>query len=49
MKTALLAGMLAVMPVLSLQACSSPPKPPEPTGQWVPVNPSAAQSRAEPK
>lgn len=36
---------------LALQACSSPPKPPEPTGQWVPVNqPSARQSgHTEPK
>jgi hypothetical protein len=27
----------------TLHACSSPPKPPEPTGQWVPVNQSLAQ------
>jgi hypothetical protein len=35
----------------ALQACSSAPKPPEPTGQWVPVNqPLAQQSGAtEPK
>jgi len=30
---------------LALQACISAPKPPEPTGQWVPVNqPLAPQS-----
>ena len=35
----------------ALQACSSVPKPPEPTGQWVPVNqPLAQQSgHTEPK
>ncbi|CAE6968259.1 hypothetical protein R70211_07574 [Paraburkholderia domus] len=27
----------------ALQACSSAPKPPEPTGQWVPVNQPLAQ------
>jgi hypothetical protein len=34
-----------------LQACSSAPKPPEPTGQWVPVNPPLAEQpgRMEPK
>ncbi|CAE6863996.1 hypothetical protein R75465_07832 [Paraburkholderia aspalathi] len=36
---------------LALQACSSPPKPPEPTGQWVPVNQPLAQQSGhmEPK
>ena len=36
---------------LSLQACSSAPKPPEPTGQWVPVNQPLAQQSGhlEPK
>jgi hypothetical protein len=33
---------LAVL-ALVLQACSSPQKPPEPTGQWVPVNQPLAQ------
>lgn len=42
MKTALVVALL----ILSLQACSSPPKPPEPTGQWVPVNQLAAQQQA---
>jgi len=47
MKTLFRAGLLAFV----LQACSSAPKPPEPTGQWVPVNPSLAQQpgRTEPK
>ncbi|REE06530.1 hypothetical protein B0G71_8208 [Paraburkholderia sp. BL27I4N3] len=48
MKTALVVGLL----ILSLQACSSAPKPREPTGQWVPVNQPAAQqqaARTEPK
>ncbi len=27
-----------------LAACSSPPKPSEPTGQWVPVNATTAQA-----
>ena len=30
----------------ALSACSSPPKPPEPTGQWVPVNQPVAQQSA---
>lgn len=47
MKTIFRAAMLAFV----LQACSSAPKPPEPTGQWMPVNqPLAQQSgRTEPK
>jgi len=42
--------MLALL-TLVLQACSSPLKPPEPTGQWVPVNqPMVQQSgHTEPK
>jgi hypothetical protein len=45
-------GSLAVLlAAVALQACSSAPKPPEPTGQWVPVNPPLAQQpgRTEPK
>ncbi|WP_454862633.1 hypothetical protein [Paraburkholderia fungorum] len=35
---------LVLLPaVFALQACSSPPKPPEPSGQWVPVNQPATQ------
>ena len=40
-----------VLVLAVLWGCSSPPKPPEPTGQWVPVNQPTAQqaSRTEPK
>ncbi|AUT76704.1 hypothetical protein C2L64_52400 [Paraburkholderia hospita] len=39
-----------VVVITQLVACSSPPKPPEPTGQWVPVNqPVAHLSRTESK
>ncbi|MCI0151825.1 hypothetical protein KNO81_38935 [Paraburkholderia sediminicola] len=34
---------------LALQACSSAPKPPEPTGQWVPVNQPLAQQSGHPE
>lgn len=47
MKAILRAGLLALV----LQACSTAPKPPEPTGQWVPVNQPLAQqsARTEPR
>jgi hypothetical protein len=47
MKGTLTLALLA----LALQACSSPPKPPGPSGRWVPVNqPLAQQSdHTEPK
>jgi hypothetical protein len=47
MKGTLTLALLA----LALQACSSAPKPPEPTGQWVPVNQPLAQQSGytEPK
>jgi len=50
MKGILTLALLALL-ALALQACSSTPKPPEPTGQWVPVNqPLAQQSgHTEPK
>lgn len=39
------ARAVAVATAVSLlAACSSPPKPPEPSGQWVPVNPTTAQA-----
>lgn len=41
-------AVATAIPILA--ACSSPPKPPEPTGQWVPVNPVTAQdSRTQQK
>jgi hypothetical protein len=45
------APVAILLMAFALQACSSAPKPPEPTGQWVPVNqPLAQQSgHAEPK
>jgi len=48
-KMKLVACVVLVLAVL--WGCSSPPKPPEPTGQWVPVNQPTAQqaSRTEPK
>ncbi|MPW21734.1 hypothetical protein GCT13_33890 [Paraburkholderia sp. CNPSo 3157] len=47
MKTIFRAGLLAFV----LQACSSPPKPAEPTGQWMPVNQPLTQQagRTDPK
>lgn len=40
----LVASVVLVLTILG--GCSSPPKPPEPTGQWVPVNqPTAQQAR----
>jgi hypothetical protein len=47
MRVLFCAGLLAFV----LQACSSAPKPPEPTGQWVLVNPPLAlqSGRTEPK
>lgn len=30
--------LVAVLVIAALGACSTPPKPPQPTGQWVPVN-----------
>jgi len=47
MKAIFRAGLLALV----LQACSSAPKPPEPMGQWVPVNQPLAQQpgRTEPR
>ena len=47
MKALFRVGLLAFV----LQACSSAPKPPEPTGLWVPVNPPLAQQsgRTDPK
>ena len=47
MKAILRAGLLALV----LQACSTAPKPPEPTGHWVPVNQPLAQqsARTEPR
>jgi hypothetical protein len=32
-------GIFALLGVLA--SCGSPPKPPEPSGQWIPVNPTA--------
>ena len=45
----LVASVVLVLAVL--WGCSSPPKPPEPTGQWVPVNQPTGQqaTRTEPK
>lgn len=41
-------GMMRVvsvaMVVVIFGACSAPPKPPEPTGEWIPVNPSTVQA-----
>lgn len=34
---------LAWAAAIALQACGGPPKPPEPSGQWVPVNQPATQ------
>lgn len=47
MKTIFRVGLLAFV----LQACSSPPKPAEPTGQWMPVNQPLTQQagRTDPK
>ena len=39
MKNALIGAVL----LATLSACSSPPKPPQPTGEWVPVNQPASQ------
>ncbi|MBN3856771.1 hypothetical protein G3N59_25660 [Paraburkholderia sp. Ac-20340] len=45
MPASAIAIAVAVAAAISiLAACSSPPKPPEPTGQWVPVNPVTAQA-----
>lgn len=30
--------LVAVLVIAALGACSTPPKLPQPTGQWVPVN-----------
>lgn len=35
--------LLLLLTAIALQACSGPPKPPEPSGQWVPVNQPATQ------
>lgn len=37
-------AIAVVLAVTIFSGCSSPPKPPEPTGQWVPVNPITAQA-----
>ncbi|WP_321930775.1 MULTISPECIES: hypothetical protein [Paraburkholderia] len=43
-------AIAVVLVVAIFSGCSSPPKPPEPTGQWVPVNPITAQvSRTQQK
>jgi hypothetical protein len=30
--------LVAVLVIAALGACTTPPKPPQPTGEWVPVN-----------
>jgi len=30
--------LVSLLVALALVACSTPPKPPQPTGEWVPVN-----------
>jgi hypothetical protein len=44
-------ALIGVALLATLSACSSPPQPPQPTGEWVPVNQPAGQqvSRAASK
>jgi uncharacterized lipoprotein len=36
-------AVIGVVLLATLSACSSPPQPPQPTGEWVPVNQPADQ------
>jgi hypothetical protein len=35
--------LICVLIGTALTGCASPPKPPQPTGEWIPVNQPAGQ------
>ena len=43
-EVSLKATVIAMASVFALSACGSPPKPPQPTGNWVPINHPVSQT-----